>query len=414
MTAFADDFNRADSTTVGNGWVEVSGDWSIDTNRLSPGAAGGTIILRCGTAMATADHAVQATIAVAAAVSAGIWARGNSNISNGYLWRNDGSSWNLFSVVGGSFSSLGSFAGAAVNGDVAKLECIGSAIKGYVNGVLRVSVTDTAVTTGAETGFRSESAGGVRYDDYSAADITTGSDVTGTISQDFGALSGGIMATREVTGAVALDGGALSGTVTAQREVPAAVAQSFGGLGGEVTATREVAGTVAFAGGPLGGGVTAVSNDLVHANTTLVTQAWLATIAALTGVLVASTLPAVEKWTSTGAITVGPTFPGVPERYAPLRHPIVQVDCWAVFTPNSKKLNHGLANHLAEVVLNASYEWDVPAITLPVGVKPVHLGQIYPVSGVRWVPDPDTNFAHYAVDLHVGWVEQGAMTGVNG
>jgi hypothetical protein len=414
MASFADDFNRADSTTVGNGWVEVSGDWSIASNRLSPGAAGGTIILRCGTPMASADHAVQATIAVAAAVSAGIWARGNSNISNGYLWRNDGTSWNLFSVVGGSFTSIGSFAGAAVAGDVAKLECIGSAIKGYVNGIVRVSVTNTDVAAGVETGFRSESAGGVRYDDFSAADITTGSDVTGTITGDFGGLGGGITATREVTGAVARSGGALEGGITGVREAVGVVAHDFGGLGGGATAVREVSGGVVFAGGALGGGVTASSDDLMHADTSLVTKAWLATISALAGVQIASTLPAVEKWVAKGAITVGPTFPGIPELYAPLRHPIVQIDCWAVFTPNSKKLNHGLANHLAEVVLNASYEWDVPAITMPPGIRPVHLGQVYPVSEIRWVPDPDTNFAHYAVDLHVGWVEQGAMTGVNG
>jgi len=37
---FEDDFNRADSTDIGSGWVEDSGDWEIDTNELkntSPG-----------------------------------------------------------------------------------------------------------------------------------------------------------------------------------------------------------------------------------------------------------------------------------------------------------------------------------------------------------------------------------------
>jgi hypothetical protein len=177
MATITDDFNRADSTSLGAGWVEVSGDWSIISSRLSSGNAGGTIILRAAGAMASSDHSVQVTIAATAAVSHGVWARGNSNISQGYLWRNDGTSWNLFSVVGGSFSSIGSYAAAAVAGDVAKLEVVGSTIKGYVNGVVRVSVTDTNVATGTSVGIRAESVSALRFDDFAAADVASG--VTG-------------------------------------------------------------------------------------------------------------------------------------------------------------------------------------------------------------------------------------------
>ncbi|GAX57316.1 hypothetical protein [Streptomyces olivochromogenes] len=174
MTTITDDFNRADSTNLGANWVEVSGDWSIISNQLSSGSAGGTIILRAAGTMATNDHSAQVTIAATAAVSHGVWCRGNSNISQGYLWRNDGTSWNLFSVVGGSFTSIGSFAGAAVAGDIAKVQAVGSTIKGFVNGVQRVSVTDTAVTTGTSVGLRAESTNLLRFDDFTAADVTTG------------------------------------------------------------------------------------------------------------------------------------------------------------------------------------------------------------------------------------------------
>jgi len=174
MTTFADDFNRADSTSLGANWVEVSGDWSIVSNRLSSGSAGGTIILRAAGAMATNDHYAQVTISTTAVASHGVWCRGNSNISQGYLWRNDGSSWTLFSVVGGSFTSIGSFAGAAVNGDIAKVQAVGSTIKGFVNGVQRVSVTDTNVPTGTSVGLRAESVSALRFDDFVAADVTSG------------------------------------------------------------------------------------------------------------------------------------------------------------------------------------------------------------------------------------------------
>lgn len=184
MTSFSDDFNRADSSSLGAGWVEVSGDWSIVSNQLSPGAAGGTIILRAATAMAGSDHYAQFTIAATAAASQGIWCRGNltGGLTSGYLWRNDGSSWDLFSVVGGSFTVIGSYAAAAAPGDVGRVQAVGSTIKALVNGVERVSVTDTSVPTGASVGIRSESAGAIRFDDFAAADVTSGAPL-GTASE---------------------------------------------------------------------------------------------------------------------------------------------------------------------------------------------------------------------------------------
>lgn len=209
MTTFTDDFNRSNSSSLGASWVEVSGDWSIISNQLSSGSAGGTIILRAAGAMATSDHSVQVTIAATAAVSHGVWCRGNSNISQGYLFRNDGSSWDLFSVVGGSFTVIGSYAAAAVAGDVAKLQVIGSAIKCFVNGTQRISVTDTAVTTGTSVGIRAESTSTLRFDDFTAADVTTGS--TGDA-----ALSGtASLSASGVRGAAGSAGLALTAALTA-------------------------------------------------------------------------------------------------------------------------------------------------------------------------------------------------------
>ncbi len=67
MTTFTDDFERADSTDLGAGWVEVSGDWAIVSGQLSPGAAGGTIILRAADPMASDDNYAQVTIAATVA-----------------------------------------------------------------------------------------------------------------------------------------------------------------------------------------------------------------------------------------------------------------------------------------------------------------------------------------------------------
>ncbi|WP_394436270.1 hypothetical protein [Streptomyces sp. SGAir0957] len=175
MTTFTDDFNRADGAPGAN-WVLVSGttSWTIISQQLSSGSAGGTIIIRAATAMATNDHSAQVKIAATSSVSHGVWCRGNATLTSGYLWRNDGTSWNLFSVVGGSFTSIGSFAGAAVAGDVAKVQAVGTTIKGFVNGIQRVSVTDTNVPTGTSVGLRAESVAALRFDDFTATDVTSG------------------------------------------------------------------------------------------------------------------------------------------------------------------------------------------------------------------------------------------------
>lgn len=205
MTTFTDDFNRANGAPGAN-WVDATGLWAIVSNQLSSGTVGGTIVIRAATAMATNDNSAQVTIAATAAVSHGVWCRGNAGFTNGYLWRNDGSSWALFSVVGGSFTSIGSFAGAAVAGDVAKVQAVGSTIKAYVNGVQRVSVTDTGVTTGTSVGLRAESTNSLRFDDFTAADVTSG--VTGDA-----ALSG--TATLSADGLRATSGAsALAATAT--------------------------------------------------------------------------------------------------------------------------------------------------------------------------------------------------------
>ncbi|MBB4985018.1 hypothetical protein [Streptomyces nymphaeiformis] len=220
MASFADDFNRADNTDLGAGWVEVSGDWSIVSNQLSPGSTGGTIILRAAGAMDSNDHSAQVTITATTAASHGVWCRGNSGISNGYLWRNDGSEWTLFSVVSSTFTAIGSYAAAAAPGDVAKIQTVGSTIKGFVNGVQRVSVTDTAVASGTSVGLRSTSSAAIRFDDFAAADVTAGVALTAATEADnaqslAGSKTASLAGTLEADAAQALTGAKVAALLTA-------------------------------------------------------------------------------------------------------------------------------------------------------------------------------------------------------
>lgn len=256
MTSFTDDFNRADSSTVGNGWVEVAEDWSIVSNRLAPGSSGGTGIIRCGTAMATDDNSAQATIAVASAVSCGVWCRGDTVFGNGYLWRNDGTSWDLFRNVSGSFTALATFAGAAVNGDVAKIQAVGTTIKAFVNGVERASVTDSGIATGKNTGMRCAASSTVRYDDFTAADVGAGSNVTGTATATLGGLTATANGVPKVIATAAAVLGALAGAATGIPRVNGTATAPLGGLTAAANARRTVTAAAAAVLGALAAAAT--------------------------------------------------------------------------------------------------------------------------------------------------------------
>ncbi|MFD9248542.1 hypothetical protein [Streptomyces bottropensis] len=301
MASFSDDFNRADSSDLGAGWVEVSGDWSIVSNQLSPGAAGGTIILRAAGAMATDDNYAQVTIAATVAASQGVWCRGNSNISSGYLWRNDGSEWTLFSVVGGSFTAIGSYAAAAAPGDVAKVQAVGSTIKCYVNGIERVSITNTHVVTGTSVGIRSESAGALRYDDFAAADVTAGVALEAALETDEAQSLAGAKSATLTTAAETDTAQPLSGAKAATLGAAAAVESALLLSGTKTAVLASAAGQEAAQA--LSGTVSAVLGSAGAVEVAL----------PLTGVKTAVLAPAVEADAARPLSAVSVTAPS-PER----------------------------------------------------------------------------------------------------
>lgn len=166
---FQDDFNRADGSPGAN-WVQVSGTWAIISNQLSTGTTGSGILLRAATAMLSNDHYAQVTIAATTPVSHGIWCRGDNTLQTGYAVRNNGTNWALFSVVGGSFTSIGTYAAAAIAGDVVKIQAIGTSIKVFINDVERISATNSAVTTGTTVGIRADANSLFRFDNFVASE----------------------------------------------------------------------------------------------------------------------------------------------------------------------------------------------------------------------------------------------------
>jgi len=170
MAIYSDNFNRVDSTTIGAGWTEITDDWSIKGNQLAPGLATTGVVLY-NLPLNTSDHYAEIAMPVATSTSMGVFARSDLAGNSFYLLRSNGTSWNLFTNIGGSFTSIGSYAATLANGDVARIQCVGSTIKAFINGVERISVVDTAITTGTYTGIRSTQSSTARYDNFTASDV---------------------------------------------------------------------------------------------------------------------------------------------------------------------------------------------------------------------------------------------------
>lgn len=134
----------------------------------------------------SADYSVSADIYVQtnAFGKPAVFGRLSTSANTGYHARHwAGTGWQLYKVVAGAFAQLGPTVAqtlTAGNTYNLKLEMIGSAIKVYVDGVLMISVTDTAITAAGKAGisFRDATASSdttlLHLDNFSADDIGGG------------------------------------------------------------------------------------------------------------------------------------------------------------------------------------------------------------------------------------------------
>jgi hypothetical protein len=175
LKAFSDNFNRADAGNLGTNWGVNNDLYSITGNRVAP--EGTTAYGTAWTAPCTTDdNFSQVTVAVVGTNSTGVFCRWSSSTEGengtGYVWRvGGGSSAALFRFTGGgAFTEIGTgYAFTLVAGDVLKISAVGSTITGYVNGVARLVVTDSVITTGKYIGLRTASPS--TQDDWYGGDV---------------------------------------------------------------------------------------------------------------------------------------------------------------------------------------------------------------------------------------------------
>lgn len=236
--------------------------------------------------------------------------------------------------------------------------------------------------------------------------------VEGTASGVAGGASGTVTADVVVVAAASGTAGGATGQVTAVPVVQASATGVAGGASGAVTAVREVVATLSGVAAGATGQVTGEggSGSLMHPSSTQVAVAWLRQIVNLPA---AATLPGVEGWFETGFVTVPATAGGNPNWYVPERQPVMQIDTWGAnrAAAGAKSVSRlpplSRANQLADAVVLATYQ-HVPGtlLTLPNGFKDVWLETVYPVSEIRRIPEPDTSFAHFSVDIAMVWIER--------
>lgn len=188
---FSDNFNRADSGSLGGNWTENYGDFQINSNALKN--ANNTdqdnyAAVSSGFSPSSADYTVQSVVTISnvggSNTAIGIWGRGDGASDFEYILRlnQNGGSGQLelykfiddatYAYLLGTYSTTVSTATAYT----IKLEMNGTTIKGYLAGTERISVTDSSLTLAGAVGVGAynngtKAANHQVWDDFTADDI---------------------------------------------------------------------------------------------------------------------------------------------------------------------------------------------------------------------------------------------------
>lgn len=145
-------------------------------------------------------------------------------------------------------------------------------------------------------------------------------------------------------------------------------------------------------------------------NSELVFEAWLKGIDGVPPNGVGTTLPGDNTtWAASGFVQYS-VVGGSPGVYVPEREPVFTVDCWAVRL-NSAKPPWGMANNLAETIVEACYQGvdeTIPTARVVTisrsGYEQARVQSAYPLTEPRRMPGDEARFARYQFDLALFWV----------
>lgn len=143
----------------------------------------------------------------------------------------------------------------------------------------------------------------------------------------------------------------------------------------------------------------------------LVAVAWVGQrVPGITDGMVATRLPRDPAlWADLGFVQITPVT-GSPDVDIPVRHPLVQVDCYAVTLDASGTVSTkqpvNKANRLAELIRVGtelpSAKYSSP-VTMPANYSGAIVLSAYPVSEPAEVPDDPSGYARVTFDLAIDW-----------
>lgn len=145
-----DNFNRADTASLGTNWTIPGPGWTIFSNQAK--AAVGTEAHSCFTGAAWtggADHYSEAQYVTNGMTGdlLGASARLSTSAVTAYAALVDGTSFALFKIVAAAYTSLASVSGGVLNNTL-RCEAQGTTIRSVLNGTVKSTVTDAAIASG--------------------------------------------------------------------------------------------------------------------------------------------------------------------------------------------------------------------------------------------------------------------------
>lgn len=179
MASASDNFDRADSTTLGANWTEDSGDWQIASNAAVQDTTGGSYRKARYTATApdTADHYSEALCRTPDANrGAGTCVRAAASSAVTYYGfvLFGGDAGYLVEITAGGETILDTGSAVTANTDyTVRSIANGTTITGNRNGVEDVSATDASLASGGWglAAFGGSSDNAMRWDNWAASDL---------------------------------------------------------------------------------------------------------------------------------------------------------------------------------------------------------------------------------------------------
>jgi hypothetical protein len=145
---YTDDFNRADSTNLGANWTETTGTGiQISSNTLITDTTPTEAVYNSVISSAEAYTSFKIVTFAGGTTAPGIYVRGNSDLTDGYIVNVLSSTCDIYRKIGGSFALIGSSITYEDSATLSDGDTVYIAAETIDASTVRISIYDTDGTT---------------------------------------------------------------------------------------------------------------------------------------------------------------------------------------------------------------------------------------------------------------------------